>query len=229
MAQSVRAKENGLANNLLFSTLSDSEIDGIRGKVALRKFSRNDIILREEQTNEFMYIILDGEVKVTQASESGREIIVTIHKSGDSFGELSLIDGKTAPAAVYAMKESTIAIISKKDFFELISSHRKVLDNLLQILCGRIRESIKKVQMLNFNNAAQRIKLLLVILSESHGEKTPKGTVLKIKLIHQEIAEMAGLSRETVTRVLDRWQEGGEIEILKNKHIVLRQGFERLQ
>ena len=82
--------------------------------------------------------------------------------------------------------------------------------------------------MLNFNNAAQRIKMLFLMLSESHGEQSPEGTILKLKLIHQNIAEMTGLTRETVTRVLDKWQKSGEIQILKSKYILLKPDFDSI-
>ena len=185
-------------------------------------------MLHEEHTNEYMYIILDGEAKVINTTETGKEILITVHRTGDFFGELSLIDGKTAPAAVTATKDSVTAIISKQDFYSLLFNQRKVLENLLQLFCSRIRESLKKIQILNFNNAAQRIKMLFLMLSETYGEKTEKGTILKIKLIHQDIADMVGLTRETVTRILDKWQRGGEIEILKNRHILLRPEFESI-
>jgi len=104
-----------------------------------------------------------------------------------------------------------------------------MLENLLEILCSRLRESWKKIQMLNFNDAAQRIKMLLLILSDDYGEKTQSGTTLKIKLIHQNVADMTGLTRETVTRVLDKWKKTGEIRITKDKFIHLNQEFESIQ
>ena len=98
------------------------------------------------------------------------------------------------------------------------------MENLLHILSLRLREAWKRIQLLNFNNASQRVKMLLLMLSETYGTKNPRGTgtVLNIKLIHQDIADMTGLTRETVTRVLDKWQKSGEIQILKNKYIQLR-------
>jgi CRP/FNR family cyclic AMP-dependent transcriptional regulator len=212
----------------LFSSLTTDELLQIQGKFVFKNFSKNEFILREEHTNEFMYAILDGEAKVVQTTDAGKEIIITVHQAGDFFGELSLIDGKTAPAAVIATKDSVTAIISKKDFYSLLFSQSQVLESLLQLFCSRIREYLKKIQILNFNNAAQRIKMLFLMLSETYGEKTEKGTILKIKLIHQDIADMVGLTRETVTRILDKWQKGGEIIILKNRFILLRPEFESI-
>ena len=212
----------------LFFSLTTEELHRIQEKVIIKNFKKNENILHAEFTSEFMYIILDGEAKVVQTTEKGKEILISMHQSGDFFGELSLIDGKTAPADVYATKNSTTAIISKRDFFSILSSQPKVLDNLLRILCSRIRESLKKIQMMNFNNAAQRIKMLFLMLSEDYGQQTPDGTVLNIRLIHQNIADMTGLTRETVTRILDRWQKSGEIKILKNRFILLRPEFESI-
>jgi CRP/FNR family cyclic AMP-dependent transcriptional regulator len=209
----------------LFASLTSDELHEIRDRIVIKNFKKNETILHEEHTNAFMYMILEGEAKVVQTTEAGKEIIITMHQTGDFFGELSLIDGKTAPATVRATRNSTTAIISKKDFFALLLSQNKVLESLLQIFCLRLRESIKKIQMLNFNNAAQRIKMLFLMLAESHGERTDAGTVLKMKLIHQDIADMTGLTRETVTRVLDKWKKGGEIKVQKNKGFLLTPEF----
>ena len=212
----------------LFSTLTADELRQVQDKVIIKKFKKNEIILHEENTSDYMYIILDGEAKVVQTTNDGKEILISVHQSGDFFGELSLIDGKTSPAAVIATKDSITAIISQQEFYSLLFSQAKVLKNLLRILCSRLRESMKKIQLLNFKNAAQRIKMLFLMLSENYGEKTEEGTILKIRLIHQNIADMTGLTRETVTRVLDKWQRGGEIEILKSKLILLRPEFESI-
>lgn len=212
----------------LFSSLSSAELSEIREKITVKKFRKNEVILHEENTNEYMYIILDGEVKVLQTTEKGKDILITMHKTGDFFGELSLIDGKTAPATVVATKDSVTAIISKREFHYLLLNQGKILENLLKIFCARIRESIRKIQLLNFNNAAQRLKMLFLLLAETYGEKTKEGTILNIRLIHQDIADMTGLTRETVTRILDRWQKTGEIEVMKNRHILLRAEFESI-
>jgi CRP/FNR family transcriptional regulator, cyclic AMP receptor protein len=196
--------------------------------VVIKRVKKNKVILYEENTNDFMYIILDGETRVVQTTENGKKIFLAIHRAGDFFGELSLIDGKTAPADVIATKDSVIAIISKEDFFSLVYSQPKVVDNLLGILCYQIRDQLKKIQLLNFKNAAQRIKMLLLMLADVHGEKIEGGTVLRLKLSHQNIADMTGLTRETVTRILDRWQKGGEIKKLKNKSILLCPEFDSI-
>ena len=214
-----------LKKTQLFSSLSDNEIERITNQLVVKQFRKNDTILYEEDTNEFMYLILMGKVKVIRTTEDGKEIILAIHGSGSFFGEMSLIDGKTTPASVIATEDSLIAIISKKDFFSIIFSHSRVTNNLLKILCLRLRKSWDTIQLLNFNNASQRTKMLFLMLSDEYGEKSPEGTILNIKLTHQDISDMTGLTRETVTRVIDKLQKNNEITILKNKFIRLCPDF----
>ncbi len=209
----------------LFNSLTAEELQDIRRKIIIKRVQKNEVILYEEDTNKFMYEILDGRIKVVQYTEDGKEIIIAIHNAGDSFGEISLIDGKTTTAAVLALEDSTVAIISKEVFYPLLYSSKKVLDNLLKMLCSRTRENIDNIKILNFNNASQRVKMSLIKLLQEHGEETPKGILLDIRLTHQDVANMAGLTRETVTRVIDLWQKNGDITVLKNKSILLSPGF----
>ena len=214
-----------IKRTLLFSSLTDEELDNLINKMLVKQFEKNETILYEEDTNEFMYIILLGKVKVIRTTEDGKEIILAIHQSGSFFGEMSLIDGKTSPASVVATEDSLISIISKKDFFSIIFSQNKITRNLLEILCERLRKSWDTIQLLNFNNAAQRTKMLFLMLSEEYGEKSPEGIILNIKLTHQDISDMTGLTRETVTRVIDKFQKSKEIMILKDKYIRLSTNF----
>jgi CRP/FNR family transcriptional regulator len=214
-----------IKRTLLFSSLTDDELDNLINKMLVKQFEKNETILYEEDTNEFMYIILLGKVKVIRTTEDGKEIILSIHQSGSFFGEMSLIDGKTSPASVVATEDSLISIISKTDFFSIIFSQNKITKNLLEILCERLRKSWDTIQLLNFNNAAQRAKMLFLMLSDDYGEKTPEGIILNIKLTHQDISDMTGLTRETVTRVIDKFQKNKEITILKDKYIRLSTNF----
>lgn len=211
----------------LFSTLSSEELEQVGKRVVKKRFKKNEVILYEEDTNEFIYMILEGGVKVVQTSEDGKETILAMHQPRDFFGEMTLIDGKTVPATVVATEDSHVAIISRKDFRSMLYGQNKVLERLLEILCGRLRESWDKIKILTYKDASLRIKMLFVMLSGEYGEKAPEGVTLKVKLTHQSVADMTGLARETVTRVLDRWQRDGEIAVLKNKYILLGPDFMR--
>lgn len=225
MLNNFNNKNEFLKKIQLFSSLSDKEIEHLITKLIVKKFRNHETILYEEDTNEFMYIILFGKVKAVRMTEDGKEIILAVHQEGEFFGEMSLIDGKTTPASVIATEDSLVAIIAKKDFYSILSAQNKVMISLLKIFCTRLRKCWDTIQLLNFNNASQRTKMLLIMLSDEYGKKSPEGITLNIKLTHQDIAEMTGMARESVTRILDKWKNSGEITILKNKFIHLNPGF----
>jgi CRP/FNR family transcriptional regulator len=95
------------------------------------------------------------------------------------------------------------------------------------ILSSRLRNSWESIKLLSFNQASQRIRTLFFMLVEEYGKKTDEGVMLNIHLSHQEISDMTGMTRETVTRVFDKWQKIGEITILKNKLIRLKPTFHK--
>ena len=172
-----------------------------------------------------MYIILSGKVKVVHLSPDGKEHILAMHKSGDFFGEMALLDGKTSPATVVAMEETDIIIIAKKDFDEYFLRNEKVLRQIISILCSRLRESWMMLKVLSLPRAEDRIITVLKLLGDSYGMQDRRGTVITIKLTHQDIADYAGVSRETATRFLNQLVRDGRIEVLDDRNLLLKPSF----
>lgn len=214
-----------LRNFSLLSSLDEEELFQSLDKIRVKKFVRNETVLIQEDANLFMYVILAGAVKVIRVSEEGKEIILAMHRTGDFFGEMSLIDGKTASATVVAMEDSSIAIISKDDFYSLIYSQKKILLLLLQTFCRRIRVSNATMEIMSRTSASQRVKMLLLLLCGKHGKKEGRGFVLSIQLTHQDMAGMTGLTRETVTKIMNELKNEGAIEALENRRIRLNESF----
>lgn len=215
----------GLGRMELFSGLSDEEMKSVLARTSVRRFKKGGVILHEEDTNEFVYMVVSGGVKVVRTSEDGKEMIIAMHPAGDFFGEITLIDGKTVPATVVAREDSVVGLIAKKDFHDLLFSGGAMSRALLRIMCGRLRDSWEKIRLLTYRNASLRIRSLLLMLAGEYGEETPEGEVLNVKLTHQSIADMTNLTRETVTRMLDRLQKDGDIAMLKNRLIRLNPAF----
>jgi CRP/FNR family transcriptional regulator, cyclic AMP receptor protein len=210
----------------MFSSLNDAEIAKIVDKIIVRDYRKDQVILSEGDTSSHMYLVLSGRVKVVQTTEDGKEIIRAIHKAGDSFGELSLLDCEASPAEVVAIEPTSAAVINRDNFLTIIHTQGKVLDNLLLMFCKRLRYSWDRVQMVNLKNSEQRVNMLFQQLSATHGKPVEEGTLLNIKLTHQTLASMTGLCRETVTRALDALKKNKCIKIQSgDKKVILLPGF----
>ena len=210
-----------LEQTQLFSDLTAEERASVTGHIAIREFQKGQVILFEEDSNKYMYSVLSGEVKVFYTTEEGKESIVAFHGVGESFGEVSLIDQQTIPATVVALEKSLVLIIGRDDFFEILRTQPKVMYKLLLLLTGRLRLAWNQVRMLHFKDASYRILTSIRDLSVERGEPAPEGILLKLRLTHQNIADMTGLTRETVTRVIDKWKKKGLLSIDENRHMLV--------
>lgn len=209
----------------LFADLDDAELKGISERVSLRVFQKGETILYEEDANRYMYSVLHGEVKVFYCTEDGKESIVAFHGAGESFGEVSLIDQLTIPATVAAVEKSIILLIARDDFFNILQDHPKVMNKLLCLLTGRLRSSWNQIRMLHFKDASFRVMLAIRDLCRERGETVPEGVLLKLRLTHQNIADMTGLTRETVTRVFDKMKKSDLLSHGDNRCLVVSHKF----
>lgn len=208
-----------------FACLSSDEAAAAELLVVRKHFSRGQVVLFEEDTSKFMYIIVSGKVRVVQLSSEGKERILAIHKRGDYFGELALFDGKTAPATVIAMEESEIGLLSKSDFDTLVLKNERILFQFLSLLCMRLRESWQMLRMMSFADAEERVRAVLKNMSKLYGVKDQRGVLVALKMTHKDIANYASVSRETVTRLMNRFSKEGEIEILDKRYILIKPTF----
>ncbi|MBF0466986.1 MAG: Crp/Fnr family transcriptional regulator [Nitrospirae bacterium] len=206
MEVSFAAYADSLRSIPLFSTLQAEELNQIIKTINVKRILKGGVILSWEDANNFMYIVLDGSVKVTQLTEDGKEILLASRETGEFFGEMSLIDGKTASATVSAQEDSVVGIISKSIFFSMLRSNEKVFGSLLQTLCSKIRASTETIQLLNHNRVSQRLRLLFKSLVNEYGQETESGILLKHRLTNQEIADRTGLSRQKVSTVINDWK-----------------------
>jgi CRP/FNR family transcriptional regulator len=224
-SKSTASTINILRSVPFFVSLSDEEISNLSQIISQKSFSKNEIILVEEDTPNYMYIIYSGKVKVLQISADGREKVLTYHKKGEFFGEMALVDGKTSPATIIAIEDTDIGLIHKTDFETYILKNEKVLRQLTSLLCMRLREAWLMIKVLSFADAEQRVRATLKLLSVQYGIKDLRGTIITMKLTHRDIASYSSVSRETATRLLDRFSRDGEIEILDGKNILIRPSF----
>jgi CRP-like cAMP-binding protein len=213
---------NILKNIPFFSTLTDEAICEVEQVIVKKRYARDQIILFEEDTSSYMYLVYSGKVRVVQLNDEGREHIITFHKKNDFFGEMSLLDGKTSPSTVIAHEDAVIGLLSKNDFDQHLLSNEEIRRKIMDLLCARLRDSWAMIRILSFDNAEQRIMAVLDRLKDLYGVKDQRGYIIALKLTHSQIANYASVSRETVTRTLNRFMRNDEIEFLGNKHILIK-------
>jgi CRP-like cAMP-binding protein len=209
------SKTDHLRNVPIFTDLSDSDLTKIATKMVSREYEKGQIILLEESMGETFFIITRGTVKVTRLSDDGREVILAMLGESDFFGEMSLLDGEGRSANIVVNENAEVMTLSRRDFLECLESYPKIAIALLEELAVRLRKSDQQIESLSLSDSEQRIGITLIRLAEEQGT-IKRGNVIVHNLpFQQDIANMAGTSRETVSRTL---------KLLEDKKLVKRDG-----
>jgi CRP/FNR family transcriptional regulator len=194
----------------LFASLSDDELTAIVERFTIKKYRKNDVILWQRETNDCMYVVLEGKVKAFRVSEEGVHTVLAIHGKGDFFGEMSLLDGRTSPATVSSMEDSVVALIGREAFLGIIYENHRIIDNLVYTLCSRLRTAWDRVQMVNVAGP-ERIKALFRVILNQHSAACDDGAWIDLHLSPEHMANMTGLKTEAVKAILDGWVKEGNI------------------
>ncbi len=197
----------------IFSELDNDTLEKI-SKLGIKKsFKKDSVVLFEHETGSALFVIVEGKVKVSRVSDDGKEVILTILGDSDFFGEMAILDGLSRSANVTAMEDAELFIIQRSEFLELLHVHPEVSVALLQELTQRLRAADMKIKSLSLKDAEGKVATVILQLADDVG-KIKQGTVEIEKLPFQhDLANMAGTSRETISRTLHTFAKKGLVEL----------------
>ena len=202
----------------LFAGVAREALETIASHLIERRYPRNATIVEEGLEGDFMYLLCEGRVKVTKLSEDGREKILELLDAGSFFGEMALLDQAPRSASVKTLTPVRLLALSRADFLGVLRRSPDLALALIQELLQRLRRVDEQASALSFQRVKERTMSLLARLAQepvTGGERcaTPP-------LTHQQIADMVGTSRETVTRVVKRLKESGWLEQSRKRYLV---------
>ncbi len=214
----------------LFSSLTDEQIEIIAQVATDKIYSKDEnIIIEDDDTNHGFFLIADGEVKVFLCGNDGRETILSLLGRGDFFGEMSLIDGEPRSASVKATQGSRLISIRRDDFLKEMVRFPDLAMSMMTELCHRLRKANKQISSLATLSVNGRVAGTLESLAEERGKFiiTESGNsviVIRNKPTQQQLAEMSGTTRETVSRVLTQFKQRGTISMAGKDLFILNPG-----
>jgi CRP-like cAMP-binding protein len=210
----------------IFSDLNDHELQQIYTSGYTKNYSKNSVILSEDDSDNSMFFIIEGKVKVLRSDED-KEIILSLLGKNDFFGEMAILDGMGRSATVTAVEDSKIFILQRNEFLALLNSHPEVSIGLLRELSIRLRKATNKIKALSLKDAEGKVATVLIQIADDVG-KIKQGVVEINHLPNQqELANMAGTSRETISRTLHSFVKKGMLELEGSKVIILN--YEQFQ
>lgn len=196
----------------LFGQLAPPDLDRVAEIARERSYPRNSVILFEDDPGDALYVVAQGQVKVVLIGEDGREVILSVMGEGEFFGEMALIDDEPRSAHVIAMEDSSLLVIRREDFQDLLQQTPGIGLVLLRELSRRLRRVDEKVGSLVLLDVNGRVAQLLLDLADEAGTDR-----ITRRLTHHTIAQMIGSSRETVSRTMRELVDKGSITVSRRE------------
>jgi len=196
----------------IFSGLEEEDLERIANLCVHKTCAPNQVILVEEESGQSLFIIKRGSVKVSHVSEEGREVILSILNAGDFFGEMAVLDGRGRSANVTALAETELLVLRRGDFLGLLEDYPQISIALLRELAGRIRASDSHISTLSLKDAMGRVAMALIHVAEKTGRRRGQEVVIPKLPIQQDLANMAGTARETISRAMSQFEEMGYLQ-----------------
>jgi CRP/FNR family transcriptional regulator, cyclic AMP receptor protein len=207
----------------LFATLNDAELEAIARIAQRRRFERGTVITRRSEVDDSdLYCVLKGHLKVTASDADGGEVLISLMKSGDSFGHIAFLDRGPRSATVTAMDIGELLVIRRADFDLVLHRSPKIGAALLVAMARLIRRLTERMEDSAFLDVRGRLAKRLIDLADVIGTPIDSNqSVLKIKLSQQELGNMVQATRESVNKCLRELERDGVIHRSSGRLVIL--------
>jgi CRP/FNR family cyclic AMP-dependent transcriptional regulator len=197
----------------LFAALNDEAADALMASMTPSHLERSEILFREGDGGDRLYVIREGKIKLGRTSVDGRENLLAILGPGEMFGELSLFDPGPRTATATAVAETQLIALGHDDLTSFLSGRPAVAANLLAALARRLRRTNEALADLVFTDVPGRVAKALLDLSVRFGRPAEDGILVAHDLTQEELAQLVGASRETVNKALADFASRGWIKL----------------
>jgi len=211
----------------LFSGLEDDAAESLRSSLTETRLRRGEILFREGDSGDRLYVVIEGKIKLGRSSPDGRENLMAVLGPGQMFGELSLFDPGPRSLTATAVTDVTMNDLGHDDLTRWLVGYPDVARNLLGQLAARLRRTNDVVADLVFSDVPGRVAKALLDLASRFGRRADDGVHVHHDLTQEELAQLVGASRETVNKALADFAHRGWLR-LEPRSVVLVD-LERLQ
>ena len=209
-----------LARVPLLSGLEGAELERIAQVALPRSFPKGARVFHEGDTSDACYVIRSGEVRVTREHPDGRAIALATLGPGELVGELAMIDGEVRSASVEALTDLELLAVSAADMRGLLERNAQITAKLVVALARRLREANERISSQSFQTVPSRVAgVLAQLVSEESADHRRDGVTIRMN--QADLAQLAGTSRESVSRFLAVLERAGVVRVGRGRVTVL--------
>ncbi|MBN2731102.1 MAG: Crp/Fnr family transcriptional regulator, partial [Balneolaceae bacterium] len=194
-----------------FQGLTDEQLRTVNGKFTANHYVRGDTIYWQGDPATMLRVVVVGSVKLVSHTRDGNTVLLDMLQPGEFFGNPAAKNKDVYDETAQTQTSTCILSIRLADFRDIINEYPSVAMSVLDITAGRLNESRKKIQHLTTLSVKKRIAHILVTLGNKFGEKHSQGLLIQLPLSRRDLADMAGTSAETASRIMSQFQQKGLI------------------
>lgn len=220
MQSGVKTKLSHLKKIRLLSGLSDEEIRTLERMTSMESVKKRQFLYRPGDPSEHVFFLKSGRVKVSQLSQDGKEFTLTVLEPGEIFGEVDIFEGTPRDTVAEVLEDAFLCVMKKRDFEVLLKRNHDLTLRLTKMISLRLKKLDRHVRDLLFKDVPARLAHLLFRLSQESGLREAQGIRFTLGITHQEMANLIGSTRETITAILGDFKRRGLIS-LDGRHVLI--------
>ena len=197
----------------LFSALNDEAALSLRESMVSLKLYKGQVLFKEGQEGDRLYVVVHGKIKLGTTSNDGRENLLSILGPGEMFGELSLFDPEPRTSTAAAVTDARLVSLAHDAVIGLITTNPQTSLELLRRLAQRLRKSNEVLADLVFADVPGRVAKAIIDLGVRFGVQEEDGLHVNHDLTQEELAQLVGASRETVNKALADFAARGWVRL----------------
>jgi CRP-like cAMP-binding protein len=205
----------------LLEGVPSARLTELAAAVEIREIPRRQVIYLPGDPGDRVFFINGGRVKCSKVTRDGKELTLAYRGAGNLFGELCIIDGTPRDEMAEAMKNAIITEVPRELFVDLLMSDAQLCFNFACIVGERRRQIETKLEHLVFRDVQAKLAALLLELGDEYGVDSEDGTQIGLKITHQEMANLIGSTRETISLTLAQFKKKGLLD-LNGRTVVLK-------
>jgi CRP/FNR family cyclic AMP-dependent transcriptional regulator len=214
-------EQQHIDNGPWFSKLSPALRADILGRAQVRRLADGALLTARGTAADEWCGVAKGAVRISSVSLSGKQITLTYAEPGVWFGDIALFDGLPRTHDANAHGDTTLLVVRKADFRELLASHVELYDALLRLQCRRLRLMFDAVEDLNTRPLAARLAKQLLLLARSYGVAEGGEIRIGLQLAQEDLAQLLGASRQRVNQELKGFERDGALRVEPTRLVVL--------
>ena len=205
---------------ILFKDLTDEELRKVHNLASEHKVAKGEFVFMEGEDREAVYFIRRGLIKVFKVDEEGREHIVNVLGAGQMFPHIGFFQDTPYPGTAQAIQPGTLLSIRCNQFDALLVESPEITRKVMRVMGNRILQLQAKLQELALFDSRERVVALIRHFADEQGQRKPDGTHLVLPITHGEMAQMIGMTRESVNRIWNQLRRDGVLEGDKDTWVV---------